>query len=84
VKTFIRWAFISSALLCLAVPTRSQSLGSAVTAEGSAVEGKTRITASVAIDNLANKVALYSFLSIFSATHLLQPGNVVARIGLAS
>jgi hypothetical protein len=46
-------------------------------------EGRTRFTASVAIDNLTNKVALYNFLSTFSGTHFLQPRTVVAHIGLA-
>src|SRR6202011_1753408 len=45
-------------------------------------EGKTRITASVAIDNITNKVALYNFLSTFSGTHFLQPRTVVAHVGL--
>jgi len=46
-------------------------------------EGRMRLTASVAIDNLTNKVALYNFLSTFSGTHFLQPRTVVAHIGLA-
>jgi hypothetical protein len=46
-------------------------------------EGKTRITASVTINNLTNKVALYNFLSTFSGTHFLQPRAVVAHVGLA-
>jgi hypothetical protein len=46
-------------------------------------EKKQRITASVDIANLMNKVALYNFLSTFSGTHFLQPRTVVARIGLA-
>jgi len=41
-----------------------------------------RVTASVNIANLTNKVALYNFLSTFSGTHFLQPRSVVARIGL--
>ena len=41
-----------------------------------------RVTASVEIANLTNKVALYNFLSTFSGTHFLQPRTVVARIGL--
>ena len=45
-------------------------------------DGRTRITASVAIDNLTNKVALYNFLSTFSGTHFLQPRTVVAHLGL--
>jgi len=45
-------------------------------------EGHKRVTASVDIANLANKVALYNFLSTFSGTHFLQPRSVVAHIGL--
>ena len=45
-------------------------------------EGHRRITASVDIANLANKVALYNFLSTFSGTHFLQPRAVMAHIGL--
>jgi len=45
-------------------------------------EGHTRITASVDIANLANKMALYNFLSTFSGTHFLQPRSVGVRIGL--
>ena len=44
-------------------------------------EKRTKITASVSIDNLANKVALYNFLSTFSGTHFLQPRTVLGRIG---
>ncbi len=44
-------------------------------------EGQRRITASIQIANLTNKVALYNFLSTFSGTHFLQPRTVVARIG---
>jgi ABC-type sulfate transport system permease subunit len=79
VRTFNRWTFISSALLCLAVPTRSLGAGTVV---GSVVEGKTRTTASVSIDNLANKLALYNLLSTFSGAHFPQPRIVVAHIGL--
>jgi len=43
-----------------------------------------RITASVDIANIFNKVALYNFLSTFSGTHFLQSRTVVARIGLVS
>jgi hypothetical protein len=45
-------------------------------------EGRVRIVASVSIDNLANKVALYNFLSTFSGTHFLQPRTVVAHVGM--
>jgi hypothetical protein len=40
-----------------------------------------RWTASISIDNLANKVALYNFLSTFSGTHFIEPRTVVAKIG---
>jgi hypothetical protein len=45
-------------------------------------EKDTRVTASVDIANLTNKVAVYNFLSTFSGTHFLQPRTIVARIGL--
>ena len=45
-------------------------------------ERHTRVTASLEIANLTNKVALYNFLSTFSGTHFLQPRTVIARIGL--
>ena len=45
-------------------------------------EKNTKVTASVEIANLTNKVAVYNFLSTFSGTHFLQPRTVVARIGL--
>ncbi|HWZ30714.1 MAG TPA: TonB-dependent receptor [Bryobacteraceae bacterium] len=45
-------------------------------------ERRTHLTASVTIDNLTNKVALYNFLSTFSGTHFLQPRTVVAHVGL--
>ena len=44
-------------------------------------EGKRRLTASLEIANLANKVALYNFLSTFSGTHFLQPRTVMGKIG---
>jgi len=40
-----------------------------------------RWTASLSIDNLANKVALYNFLSTFSGTHFIEPRSIVAKIG---
>jgi hypothetical protein len=40
-----------------------------------------RWTASISVDNLTNKVALYNFLSTFSGTHFVQPRTVVAKIG---
>jgi len=45
-------------------------------------EGHKHVTASVEIANLANKLALYNFLSTFSGTHFLQPRSVNVRIGL--
>jgi hypothetical protein len=45
-------------------------------------EKRTRVTASLAIDNLTNVVALYNFLSTFSGTHFLQPRTFIARAGL--
>ena len=45
-------------------------------------EKRTRITASIAIENLTNKLALYNFLSTFSGTHFVQPRTVVAHLGL--
>lgn len=44
-------------------------------------EGPRRITASVQIENIENKVAVYNFLSTFSGTHFLQPRTVVAKVG---
>jgi Carboxypeptidase regulatory-like domain len=40
-----------------------------------------RWTASISIDNLTNKVALYNFLSTFSGTHFVEPRSVVAKLG---
>jgi hypothetical protein len=45
-------------------------------------ENRTRLTASLAIDNLTNVVALYNFHSTFSGTHFLQPRTLVARFGV--
>jgi hypothetical protein len=44
-------------------------------------EKRERITASISVANLADKVALYNFLSTFSGTHFLQPRTLVARVG---
>jgi hypothetical protein len=44
-------------------------------------EAKRRITASLAINNITNKVSLYNFLSTFSGTHFLQPRALVAHVG---
>jgi hypothetical protein len=44
-------------------------------------ERNQKITASVAIDNLTDKVALYNFLSTFSGTHFVAPRTVIGRIG---
>ncbi len=45
-------------------------------------EGRKRITASLTIANLTNRVALYNFLSTFSGTHFLEPRSATLRIGL--
>ena len=47
------------------------------------VEKGPKIRASLTIDNLTNKVALYNFLSTFSGTHFLQPREFVVRVGMA-
>jgi len=44
-------------------------------------EGPRRITASIEVANLTNKVALYNFLSTFSGTHFLQPRTIVGHVG---
>ncbi len=44
-------------------------------------EGSRRITASIQVENLTDKVAVYNFLSTFSGTHFLQPRTVVGRVG---
>ena len=44
-------------------------------------EGRRRYTASVQVENLTNKVALYNFLSTFSGTHFLQPRTIIAKVG---
>lgn len=44
-------------------------------------EGLRRITASIEIANLTNKVSLYNFLSTFSGTHFLQPRTIVGHVG---
>jgi outer membrane receptor for Fe3+-dicitrate len=46
------------------------------------VEKGPKIRASLTIDNLTNKLALYNFLSTFSGTHFLQPREVVVRVGM--
>lgn len=46
-------------------------------------EGHQRITASIQVENLTNKVALYNFLSTFSGTHFVQPRTLVARVGFS-
>jgi hypothetical protein len=45
-------------------------------------EKREHLTASLQIENLTNKVALYNFLSTFSGTHFLAPRTVIARFGL--
>jgi hypothetical protein len=44
-------------------------------------EGKRRFTASIQVNNLTDKAALYNFLSTFSGTHFLQPRTLVAKVG---
>jgi hypothetical protein len=46
-------------------------------------EGRKRMTASLTLDNLTNKVALYNFLSTFGGTHFLEPRTLVGHVGLA-
>ncbi len=45
-------------------------------------EGRVRYTASLQIENLTDKVALYNFLSTFSGTHFLAPRTFVAKVGM--
>jgi hypothetical protein len=45
-------------------------------------EKREKLTASMEIANLTNKVALYNFLSTFSGTHFLQPRTFIARFGV--
>ncbi len=45
-------------------------------------EGATRLTASITIDNLTNRAALYNFLSTFSGTHFIEPRTISAKIGV--
>jgi hypothetical protein len=42
---------------------------------------KYKISAQVTIINLANRVALYNFLSTFSGTHYVTPRTVTGQIG---
>jgi len=44
-------------------------------------EGPRHFKASVEIENLTNKVALYNFLSTFSGTHFVPPREVVGHFG---
>ncbi len=44
-------------------------------------EGPRRIIASVQVENLTNKWAVYNFLSTFSGTHFLQPRTVIGTVG---
>jgi hypothetical protein len=46
------------------------------------VEKGPKIRASLTIENLTNKVAVYNFLSTFSGTHFLEPRTFVARLGV--
>ena len=45
-------------------------------------EGHVKYTASLQIENLTDKVALYNFLSTFSGTHFLTPRTFEAKIGV--
>jgi len=45
-------------------------------------EKTTRLTASLSVDNVTNKVALYNFLSTFSGTHFIEPRSLTAKIGV--
>ncbi|HLH41750.1 MAG TPA: carboxypeptidase regulatory-like domain-containing protein [Bryobacteraceae bacterium] len=40
-----------------------------------------KMRASLTIENLTNKVALYNFLSTFSGTHFLEPRTYLMRVG---
>jgi Carboxypeptidase regulatory-like domain len=44
-------------------------------------EGRERITASIQVENITNKLSLYNFLSTFSGTHFLEPRSVQVKIG---
>ena len=46
-------------------------------------EGARRITVSIEVANLTNKVELYNFRSTFSDTHFLQPRTIVGHVGFA-
>jgi hypothetical protein len=90
-RTCVCWAFLLSSMFFLAVPARSQSLGSADTVDGSVVNQSGAAIATAAYylkikapENLTNNVALYNFLSTFSVTHLLQPRMLVSRLGFNS
>ncbi len=45
-------------------------------------EGHVRYIASLQIENLTDKVALYNFLSTFSGTHFVTPRTVIAKVGV--
>ena len=63
-----------SAILFLAAPTRSQSLGNAGTVEGFVADPSGAAIAKAEVN--------IHFLSTFSGTHFLQRRTVVAHIGL--
>ena len=44
-------------------------------------EGARRYTASLQIENLTNKVALYNFHSTFTGTHFVSPRAYTVAIG---
>lgn len=45
-------------------------------------EGPRRLTASVQLTNLTNRVSVYNFLSTFSGTHFLQPRTILGNVGV--
>jgi hypothetical protein len=44
--------------------------------------GKTKVQAHLNAVNLANKVALYNFLSTFGGTHFVAPRAVTVQVGV--
>jgi hypothetical protein len=75
VKTCIRWTFILSAILCLAAPTRSQSLGNAGTVEGFVLDPSGAAIAKAEI-NIHNNVSGYSQSAIAGADGAFQLVNI--------
>jgi hypothetical protein len=75
VRTCIRWTFICSAILWLATPTHSQSLGSAGTVEGSVVD-QSRAAVAKAEVNIYNAVSGYSQLVLSGPDGAFQLLNI--------